>query len=445
MNIGLIAMSGIRVVDQKLLELGLTLPGFVERSKVIASLPSLGLLTLAGMTPEEHEVEYIEIEDIKKLDELPDKWDLVGISSYSAQIDEAYELGDRYLEAGTPVVIGGPHVSALPEEAGEHCTSVVIGEGELSWLELLEDLESGSLKDTYGRVGDGFDLNKSPMPEFELLDISKYDRLTVQASRGCPHRCQFCASSPILTRKYRQKPVDRVLEEIDRIIEIWENPFIEFADDNAIVNKKYWKKLLTRLKERNVKWFVETDISLSKDEKLLELMRESGCAQVLIGLESPVASGLDNLEIESNWKLKKLPHYKEAIKKIQSKGIRVTGCFVLGLDGQTTDIFDEIDKFVRETEMFDVQITIQTPFPGTPLYKRLKKEGRLLEEKNWNKCTLFDVNFKPNRMSIKELEEGFRELGVKLYSDEYTKWRKNRFREKLKRVIKKERGKNEKI
>ena len=212
MNIGLIAMSGIRVVDQELLRLGLTLPGFVERSKVIASLPSLGLLTLAGMTPKKHTVSYIEIPDSKDVDTLPDGFDLVGISSYCAQINEAYEIAKRYKDAGVPVVMGGPHVSNLPDEAAEFCDAAVIGEGELTWLDVLSDCEKGVLQASYGSLDDSFDLNEAPMPAFELLEVSKYNRLTVQTSRGCPHRCEFCASSPLLTKRYSQKPVKKVLK-----------------------------------------------------------------------------------------------------------------------------------------------------------------------------------------------------------------------------------------
>ncbi len=132
-------MSGIRVVDEELLRLGLTLPGFVERGETIASLPSLGLLTLAALTPSEHEVEYLEVPDPRSLDELPDGFDLVAISSYSAQILEAYDLADRYREAGVLVVMGGPHVTALPEEAAKHCDAVVVGEGEPCWSHVLSD------------------------------------------------------------------------------------------------------------------------------------------------------------------------------------------------------------------------------------------------------------------------------------------------------------------
>jgi len=323
MKIGLLAMSGIRVCDKELLAMGLTLPGFVERSKTIASLPSLGLLTLAGMTPKEHHIQYVDVPDANdfNLDEYD--FDFVAISSYSAQIDEAYDLGLRYKAQGIPVAIGGPHVSALPDEAKQYCTSVVIGEGELSWLKMLGDLKNGGLKESYGSLDASFDMKDAPMPAFELLEINNYNRLTVQTSRGCPHSCEFCASSVIISKNYKQKPAEKVLAEIDKIKEIWEHPFIEFADDNSVVNKAYWRELLPELIKRNIKWFTETDISVAEDEEILELMRKSGCAQVLIGLESPEKLALDGLEMRANWKMKRFDDYKHAIKKIQSHGITV--------------------------------------------------------------------------------------------------------------------------
>ena len=428
MTIGLFPMSGIRVCDAELLRLGLTLPGFVERSKTIASLPSLGLLTLAGMTPARHRVQYVEVPDVNLLASLPSGLDLAAISSYSAQIDEAYMLARRFKAIGVPTVIGGPHVTALPEEAAQHCDAVVIGEGESLWLQVLEDAESGHLQQFYRADANGYDLATAPMPAFELLDISKYNRLTVQTSRGCPHHCEFCASSVMLTHKYKQKPVAKVLEEIGRILAIWPRPFIEFADDNSFVNHSYGKELLKPLKGKGLKWFAETDISVAEDEELLDLMRETGCAQVLIGLESPTESGLHGLELRNDWKFKKFPHYKEAIRTIQSRGITVNGCFMIGLDGHTADIFEQVFAFVREAELYEVQVTLMTPFPGTPLYARLERENRLLEPRNWKKCTLFDINFKPTNMSVQELHDGFRKLAVELYSEEFTNWRRSGFK-----------------
>lgn len=427
MNIGLFPMSGIRACDAELLRLGLTLPGFVERSKTIASLPSLGLLTLAGMTPAWHSVHYVEVPDVNLLDSLPGGLDLAAISSYSAQIDEAYTLAQRFKAIGVPTVIGGPHVTALPEEAAQYCDAVVIGEGEPLWLQVLGDAESGHLRQYYHAGTDEYDLAAAPMPAFELLDISKYNRLTVQTSRGCPHHCEFCASSVVLTPKYKQKPVAKVLEEIGRIQTIWQHPFIEFADDNSLVDHAYWKELLTPLKGQGLKWFAETDISVADDEELLDLMRETGCAQVLVGLESPAEPGLHGLELRSDWKFRKFPHYKEAIRTIQSHGITVNGCFVIGLDGHSADIFDRVFAFVKEAELYEVQVTLMTPFPGTPLYARLERENRLLEPRNWKKCTLFDINFKPSNMSVQELHDGFMRLAVDLYSEEFTKWRRSRF------------------
>ena len=430
MKIALIAMSGIRACDQELLRLGLTLPGFVERSKTIASLPSLGLLTLAALTPPEHELQYIEVPDLDKLQDLPVGFELVAISSYSAQIGEAYELGRRYRELGIPVVIGGPHVTALPHEAAAFCDAVVVGEGELHWQDVLADCAAGRLQEVYGGADAEYDLADAPVPAFSLLDISKYNRLTVQTSRGCPHKCEFCGSSVILTDRYKQKPAAKVIEEIDAILDVWEHPFIEFADDNSFVDHAYWKQLLPELARRRIKWFTETDLSVSEDDELLDLMRGSGCAQVLIGLESPVEAGLPGIELRTDWKRKRFPRYKDAIRNIQSHGITVNGCFVIGLDGHTTDVFDEVYEFVRDVGLYEVQVTILTPFPGTPLYTRLAEEGRLLEPDAWHKCTLFDINFRPANMSVEELSDGFKRLAVKLYSDEFTKWRRNAFRRK---------------
>jgi radical SAM superfamily enzyme YgiQ (UPF0313 family) len=360
-------MSGIRVCDTELLELGLNLPGFVERSKTIASLPSLGLLTLAALTPEHHEIEYFEVDNISEVEDLKDSFDLVAISTFSAQIPEAYQLADSLRERGLKVVMGGLHVTVMKDEALEHCDAVVIGEGEPVWNTLLSDVEHDNLRRVYDGRPYNYDLADAPIPAYELLDINRYNRLTVQTSRGCPHKCEFCASSILLTQKYKQKPIENVLAEIDRIKELWRKPFIEFADDNSFVNRKYWKALLPELAKREVKWFTETDLSVASDPELLRMMRESGCAQVLIGFESPTKAGLDGLETKNNWKFKRFDKYIETIESIQSHGITVNGCFIIGMDGQTVDVFDDIYTFVRDSGLYEVQITLLTPFPGTPL------------------------------------------------------------------------------
>lgn len=428
MKLGLLAMSGIRCHNEELMKFGLTLPGFVERSKVIASLPSLGLLTLAGMTPDDFEVDYIEVPDPDSLgDTLPGNFDVVAISSFSAMIKDAYALADRYRKAGTLVILGGLHVTLMPDEAAAHADIILIGEAEPIWGTILEDIRKGEAKPRYDARSMTFDFANSPMPRFDLLDISKYNRLTVQTQRGCPFDCEFCGASIRLNPKFRTKPIDRVMAEIHAIKEIWAHPFIEFADDNTFADKRHGLALAEALHGEGIRWFTETDISVADDPKLLKALSRSGCAQILIGLESPQGSVLGGVEQKSNWKQRQVDRYKGAIQRIQDAGITVNGCFVLGLDGSDTSAFDAVYEFVEETALYEVQVTLMTAFPGTPLYHRLLEEGRILQDGAWELCTLFDVNFQPTNMTVEELETGFRELIGRVYDDDFIDRRRRRF------------------
>jgi radical SAM superfamily enzyme YgiQ (UPF0313 family) len=432
-RIGLIAMSGVRAHNEALTQLGLTLPGFVDRNKIIASLPSLGLLTLAGMTPSRFAIEYHEIADLKTLPSLPEHFDLVAISTFTAQLKEAYVVADFYGAKGIPVVMGGIPVSSLPQETKAHCASVIIGEGEPLWPEVLRDFENGGLKPFYGRTPPGqFDLADAPMPRFDLLNPDKYNRLTVQTSRGCPHRCEFCASSILLTPRYELKPVEKVMAEIREIKKIWPRPFIEFADDNSFVHREQSKRLLRELARERVRWFTEADVRVADDDELLGLMRDSGCQQVLIGLESPRRASLNGIELKNNWKAQRLDSYQAAISKIQAHGITVNGCFILGLDADTPEVFEDVFSFVRESGLYEVQVTFLTAFPGTPLYQRLLQDGRILREKAWELCTLFDINFQPANMSVAELQSGFLGLVKRLYATNETNERRGKFKRMLK-------------
>jgi len=432
-RIGFIAMSGVRAHNEQLTQLGLTLPGFVERNKQIASLPSLGLLTLAGMTPRDRfHVEYHEIADLRELPELPTDFDLVAISTFTAQFYEACAVADYYRKQGVPIVMGGITASSLPEQAREHCTSVVLGEGEPLWPEVLRDLENGSLKPLYAQTPPGqFDLRDAPMPRFDLLDPDKYNRITVQTSRGCPHRCEFCASSILLTNRYKVKPVEKIIAELHEIKKIWPRPFIEFADDNSFVDRDHARQLLRRLVPEKLRWFTESDVRVAEDDEVLGLMRDSGCQQVLIGLESPRRANLEGIELKRDWKARQQHYYRSAIEKIQSYGITVNGCFVLGLDADTPEIFDDVLAFVRDSSLYEVQVTFMTAFPGTPLYARLKAEGRIIRDRAWELCTLFDINFTPRNMSVSELQTGFLGLVKQLYSTEETQTRRRRFKRML--------------
>lgn len=432
MRIGLIALSGTGASEPDRVGHGFQLAAFSARNHAIDTLPCLALLTLAGMTPAQHEVRYIEVRDADALDGLPTDLDLACLSSYTAQIDLAYAIARRYRTLGVPTVIGGPHVSCLPDEAREHCDAVAVGEGESCWLEILEDAASGRLEPLYGSLDADFDLDDAPMPAYELLERSgPSPRITLETSRGCPHHCEFCASSVLIADRYKQKPVEKVLAEVDRICELWPRPFLELADDNTFVRRRYWMELLPELKTRKVRWFAEADIRLGADEELLELLRESGCKEVLIGFESPSPSHLDGLELRTDWKSTQPLDARQAVDTIQSHGIMVVGCFVFGLDTQGPDIFDAVYDFVRETDLFDVQMTFLTPFPGTPLYHRLLREGRLLEPRAWDRCSLFDVNFEPRHMSVDTLRQGFADLAVRLFDEEFTNTRRRNIRRRM--------------
>jgi radical SAM superfamily enzyme YgiQ (UPF0313 family) len=430
-RIGLIAMSGVRVRTPELARLGVTLPQFVNRGQVIASLPSLGLLTVAALTPPDVEVVYREVQEVDPGQPL-EPFDLVGISSFTAQIDEAYALADRYRQAGVPVVLGGLHVSLVPDEAAEHADSIVLYGAEGAWPRLVEDFRHGRMQPRYvGQRAGVFEPPHYVRPRFDLLAGRPYNRMTVQTSRGCPLDCEFCAASLRITSAFQQKPVPLVVEEIRAALGVIDRPFFEFADDNTFLNKKWGKEFLRAITPLGLNWFTETDVSVADDDELLDLLAESGCRQVLIGLESPDAGDLAGID-PHDWKRKRSGRYLEAVERIQSRGVTVNGCFVLGLDGHTHDVFARVKEFVERSGLLEVQITVLTPFPGTPLYDRLAREGRLLWPRYWDRCTLFDVNYKPRGMTVEQLEEGVRWLFGEIYNErEYTR-RKRHYMELVK-------------
>lgn len=453
MKIGLIAIAGVKLQTRKFFELGITLPQFMNRGQVIAQLPSLALLTLAGATPRDVEVEYLEVDDVHAFAAQPRlDFDLVALSTYTARAFDAYVVADAYRERGMPVVFGGLHATVMPEEVAEHADAVVVGEGEALWPEVVDDFRRAGragLKRCYREPQPGrFDLAHAPMPRFELLAhvpapeqadtlrtgqinrLGAYNRITVQTTRGCPWDCEFCAASKLYGPKYRLKPVERVLAEVDAVRSLWKRPFIEFADDNTFVHRGWSKELLRGLVERDIRYFTETDVSIAEDDELLDLLYESGCRQVLIGFESARKSGLIGLD-RANWKSRQYDHYLPAIEKIQSRGVSVCGCFIVGLDTDTPAVFDELRDFIERSRLLEVQITVLTPFPGTRLYSRLEQEGRLLYPGQWDRCTLFDVNFQPRGMTVEQLEEGVMGLWRETWNAQALAWRRQHYRQLL--------------
>jgi radical SAM superfamily enzyme YgiQ (UPF0313 family) len=425
-KIGLIAMSGVRVRTAELAALGVTLPGFVRRGRVIASLPSLGLLTVAGLTPPGHEIRYLEVDDLEALASLPEV-DLVGISSFTARIDAAYALADRFRACSVPVVLGGLHVSMLPHEALGHADAVVTGGAEGAWPRVVADAERGRLGGVYAGAQSGvFEPALYATPRFDLLHGRPYNRLTVQTSRGCPRACEFCAASLRITTRFNQKPVERVLAEIRAARAHAAESFFELADDNTFLDRRWTDEFLRAVTPEGIQYFTETDASVADDPGLCDRLAESGCRQVLIGFESPRADDLSGID-PVGWKRRRAPRLRKVVDMLQSRGVSVNGCFILGLDTHTPDVFPQILDFVRGSGLAEVQYTVLTPFPGTPLHLRLRREGRLLQDRYWDRCTLFDVTFVPRRMSVEELEAGLRWLFRETYARAETEARIQRF------------------
>lgn len=436
MKIGFLALSGIRAHDPELLARGLTLPGFVERSKQVAALPSLGLLILAACTPEGHELAYFEAPSGEEVPAAVFDCDLVAISTFSAQVFEAYAIADRLRRVGVSVAMGGLHVSVLPDEAREHADWVVVGEGENVWPEVVRRADLGER----GAIlnADDFppvDVARLPVPRYDLLRGRRYNRFTVQTTRGCPYRCEFCASNVMLGKPYRKRPVDHVVRDIRAIQAEFPHAFIEFADDNTFVDEEWGRELLDAITPLGIKWFTETDVSVADDEELLARLAPAGCRQLLIGLEAAESRSLTGLEARSDFKARRAPGYADAVRKIQAAGVTVNGCFVLGLDGQTTQSFQDVLDFAERTNLFEVQVTLQTAFPGTPLYERLSAAGRILEPRRWDLCTLFDVNFEPTDMTVEELRAGIVHLSEELYSTAALERRRRPFFENHRRRV----------
>jgi radical SAM superfamily enzyme YgiQ (UPF0313 family) len=433
MKVAFASMSGVRVINPTLRELGVSLPGFVERGNVIASLPSLAGITLAAMTPPHIQFDYYDVPEVNAAPDFSG-YDLVAISSFTAMAKEAYILAAKLKAQKVRTVMGGLHATWNPDDVAPHVDAVCVGEGEALWSQILNDAQNGSLQKYYRQPeGVRWDMQQSPIPKFELLDLDRYNRLTVQTSRGCPLDCSFCAASKVYGN-YRIKSVEQVMTEIDAIKKIWANPFIEFADDNTFVNKRWGKEFLTQLRSRDVRWFTETDVSLADDPSMLDLLAESGCQQVLIGLEAIDATSLQGLD-QANWKMKRRDGYVRFIDEVQSRGITVNGCFILGLDDQTAEVFPRVKDFILETGLLESQVTVLTPFPGTRLFEQYKKEGRLLDEYATEKCTLFDVNFHPKKMTVDDLEQGMRYLFKELYNEEIYSRRKRHYIELYKQYM----------
>ena len=391
------------------------LQGFFETNPYVPSfiLPSLSLLTIASCTPSKEHVRLID-ERISPID-FDEPFDIVGISIMTEQARRGYEIAEEFRKRGIFTVIGGIHASVLPRETKRHCDAVIIGEGESSWPELLRDFGQGTPRAFY-RASDPLDLRTSPVPRYELVDINAYPFLPLQTTRGCPLDCSFCSATKVFGRSFRTKSIRQIVGEIEALLRVSRNRKVVFNDDNMFMNRKESYELLKAIIPLRIKYFVEADVSIAEDERLLDLMAKSGCVTVFIGFESLISDNLDAIQ-RTKWKRRRLERYAEACAKIQAKGIQVLGAFILGFDHDDAGVFRRTADFVLENNIL-AQFHVLTPFPGTRIRDELVAEGRLLRgDDRWDLYSCFDVVFSPKLLSKSELEEGL----LDVYSSVYTK------------------------
>lgn len=410
-HVCLVAMTGFRVADPALRELGLTLPGLQARGQAIAALPALGLLTLASHTPDNWTQSFHEAPAASEAlgDELAARKPvLVAISALTASIEEAWALCAMLRARAIPTVMGGLHVTALPDESLAHCDAVVIGDGETAWPLVLHDAAGAGLKQRYRAAQ--FAMADARVPRWDLLPPGKRRRYTLQTARGCPLACEFCAASRVLG-PFREKPARCVRAELNALRGLDRAATLELADDNTFAGERDASELLQTLADSGMPWFTECDWRIGTRPELCREMAAAGCVNVLLGIES-VATRYRGM----GPKAAPLEAMFEAVRVIQDAGICVNACFVAGADGETPESLEKLADTIEACPAADVQLTLQTPFPGSALYARMQREGRLRKDRTWKHHTLFDLTFQPDQMTAAELEARFPQLLARIYS-----------------------------
>lgn len=384
----------------------------LQRDRIF-KFPPHSLLAVAALTPKDIEIEMID-ENVEELD-FDKEVDLVGITTMTASSPRAYEIADEFRKKGVPVVMGGMHVTALPDEAAKHADAVVIGEAEGCWEKLLEDFKEKGKKGLaqFYRNSQLPDPSKIPIARRNLLDGKGYllSRF-LQISRGCPFNCQFCSVSRFFGKKYRFRPVKNVIEEIKGMVgKSLRTRFLGFLDDNIAGSIAYAKELFEALIPHKVLWAGQSSINIARDDELLDLAAQSGCKGLFIGFESVSRDSLG----EANKLQNKISFYETAVKKIHRFGISIEGAFIFGFDHDDRSIFQKTVKFIEKVKLDAVQFTILTPLPGTKLYEKLEKEGRITD-RDWSNYDFTHVVFRPKLMSPEELKQGLSWAYQRIYS-----------------------------
>ena len=366
----------------------------------------LTLTTLAALIPAELEAEIQLIDE--GIQDIPHGLDadLIGMTVITGTAPRAYELSKHFRQQGIPVVLGGPHVTLMPEEAMRHADAVCVGYAEASWPQLLRDFGRGAMQRAYYQ-DPGLSLENLPFPRRELFNERLFlTQAVFEATRSCGHDCEFCVAPAAWGRKQYQKPIDWVIEDIRRV----GSKKILFVDLNLVSDTAYAKALFRALVPLQVKWYGLSTVLIAHDPELMELMARSGCKGLLLGLETVSEESLKDAKKCFNASV----GYKKLIGELHQLGIAIQGCFVFGLDHDSPDVFDATVQFAVDAGVDLPRFAVLTPFPGTPIHHRLQLEGRILT-RNWELYDGQHVVFQPRNMTVKELHNGHERAWKQVY------------------------------
>lgn len=378
------------------------------RSKLSAliSYAPLTLATLSALVPDDlHCRVDVYDEIIGPIPDRPKRYDIVAITLQTSCAPRAYALADRFKKQGAYIVMGGYHPTYMPQEALQHADTVIIGAAEYAWPRFLRDFSVGTPERVYDmQKVSGADIKA---PDRSVIPKRKYLRYpAVIANRGCPNNCEFCVISN-MWRHCSARPIPDVIEEIKGL----KSKIIVFFDPNFFGARDYSIALMKELAKLKIRWAGSATIGAAFDSELMALAKESGCAGLLVGLESLNPDTL----IQSHKQFNDPHRYKEAIAIMQSYGISVNGCFILGLDGDTEELLRSLPAQVNYLNLNIARFAVLTPVPNSPLYRRLESEGRLITS-DWSRYNQHEAVFVPTNMSAERLNEIYRSVWKETYS-----------------------------
>ena len=358
--------------------------------------PLAGLLAVAGAIPRDRYEVVLTDENIEPID-FDLRADLVGISAMTCYVNRGYEIADRFRARGVPVVMGGVHPSFMPWEALRHADAVVIGEAELVLPRLLEDLERGEMRGTY-KADRLHPMEQLPMPRYDLLKKHRYvNRTFVQTSRGCHQGCTFCAEPLMNGLKFRYRPIDEVIREV----ETCGSRMVSINDADFFGTKERPKEVMRALRGRGIRWQAGVTSKLAQEDEMLELAAESGCSLLSIGFESITRSTLTSVHKHVN----RPETFAALVEKVHSYGIMVFGLFMFGFDGDDPSVFETTARFNIDADYDACAYSVLTPYPGTLTWYEMKRADRIVSY-DWSKYDQANVVFRPMKMTGDELRLG---------------------------------------